>query len=487
MTASPAPASPTPGASARILVADDDETLLRTLTWILTENGYDVIPVTEPRALFERLDETGPDLLMLDIMMPKVDGLQLLARLKAHERWRDLPVLMISSMPPEEATVRSLGLGAADFVPKPFRVRELIARVQAHLRTGEALRRARETARSSVAMVDILHEVTDATRPDEIFQILTRRVGRLLDLARCSMVLAKEGGAEGVVVAAYEDPALRDLKIDLRKYPEILHALSAKQPVLVANVATDPLYAEIRRRWEWEGTRVPTRSAIAVPFQLRGGTCGVFFLRNNEGEPRLTEADARFADSVISKAVTAIEKGYDFAAALSDKQRYEQLATVDQLTGCLNRRALQEKLEAEVERARRYAFHLTLLLLDLDRFKHINDTRGHLAGDAVLRQVGAILREEVRSVDIVGRFGGEEFLVGLPNTAADGGLVFAERLRLRIADHPFAIANETLRVTVSIGVASFAAEGSSGVEDLFARADAALYRAKDAGRNLVRV
>jgi two-component system cell cycle response regulator len=480
-------APPAPVTSARILVADDDETLLRTLTWILSENGYDVVAVPEPRTLFERLDETAPDLLMLDIMMPKVDGLQLLARLKAHERWRDLPVLMISSMPPEEATVRSLGLGAADFVPKPFRVRELLARVQAHLRTGEALRRARDQARSSVAMVDILHEITDATRPDEIFQVLTRRVGRLLSLARCSMVLAQEGSSTGVVVAAYEDPALRDLKIDLTKYPEMSRALEIKKPVLVANVATDQLYALIRQRWEREGTRVPTRSAIAVPFQLRGGTSGVFFLRNNEGEARLTEADAQFANSVIQKAVAAIEKGYDMAAALSDKERYEQLATVDQLTGCLNRRALQEKLELELDRAQRYAFSLTILLLDLDRFKHINDTRGHLAGDAVLRQVGALLREEVRSVDIAGRYGGEEFVVGLPNTAEDGGLVFAERLRQRVADHPFAIGQETLRVTVSIGVAAFPGEGLQSLVDLLSRADTALYRAKHDGRNLVRL
>lgn len=480
-----APALPTP--SARILVADDDETLLRTLTWILSENGYDVVAVPEPRSLFERLEETAPDLLMLDIMMPKVDGLQLLARLKAHERWRDLPVLMISSMPPEEATVRSLGLGAADFVPKPFRVRELLARVQAHLRAGQVLRRAKDTARVSVAMVDILHEVTDATRPDEIFQVLTRRVGRLMGLARCSMVLAEAGSTTGLVVAAYEDPALRDLKVDLLKYPEILHALKIKQPVLVANVAADPLYAEIRQRWEREGTRVPTRSAIAVPFQLKGGRSGVFFLRNNEGEARLTEADAQFADSVIRKAVAAIERGYDMAAALSEKERYEQLATVDQLTGCLNRHALQERLKTELDRAQRYAFHLTILLLDLDRFKHINDTRGHLAGDAVLRQVGAILREDVRSVDIAGRFGGEEFVIGLPNTAEDGGLVFAERLRQHVADHPFGVGNETLRVTVSIGVATFPSAGVETLDDLLARADAALYRAKHDGRNLVRL
>ena len=468
-------------------MADDDETLLRTLTWILTENGYDVVAVPEPRSLFERLEETRPDLLMLDIMMPKVDGLQLLARLKEHERWRDLPVLMISSMPPEEATVRALGLGAADFVPKPFRVRELLARVQAHLRAGQTLRRARESARTHMAMVDILHEVTDAVKPDEIFQILTRRVGHLLGLSRCSMVLATRGSSTGMVVAAFDDPALRDLRVDLTKYPEIERALELGQPVLVSQVATDPLYAEIRKRWEREGTKVPTSSAIAVPFELRGGTSGVFFLRNHEGDARLTEADSQFAGTVIAKAVTAIEKGYDFAAALSAKERYEVLATVDPLTGCVNRRALHEKLEAEMDRARRYAFDLTILMIDLDRFKHINDSRGHLAGDAVLRQVGAILREEVRSVDIAARFGGEEFVVGLPNTAADGGLVFAERLRVRVADHPFVAGTHTLRVTISVGVASFPCEGVATAEELLGRADAALYRAKHEGRNLVRL
>src|SRR2546422_3226094 len=137
-------------------------------------------------------------------MMPKVDGLQLLERLKQDERYRDLPVLMVSSMPPEEATVRALGLGAADFISKPFRVRELLARVEAHIRVGRALAQAREEARSRAAMVDILHEVTDSLKPDEMYHILARRVARALNISKCSMVLAKPGDHQGVVVAAYE-------------------------------------------------------------------------------------------------------------------------------------------------------------------------------------------------------------------------------------------------------------------------------------------
>src|SRR5919199_2016498 len=133
----------------KILVADDDQALSRTLSWILKENGYDVFTAPGGEHLFEHLTAEQFDLLLLDIMMPKVDGLQLLQRVKADPRFKDLPVLMISSMPPEEAAVRSLGLGAADFIRKPFRVRELLARVQAQLRARAVLRAAREALRST--------------------------------------------------------------------------------------------------------------------------------------------------------------------------------------------------------------------------------------------------------------------------------------------------------------------------------------------------
>jgi two-component system cell cycle response regulator len=475
-----------PAGAARIMVADDDAALLETLEAILREHGYDVIPVLGGEDLLARLEETPPDLLMLDIMMPKVDGLQLLQQVKQHPRWRDLPVLMVSSMPPEEATVRSLGLGAADFVAKPFRVREMLARVDAHLRTGRALAQARQEARAKAETVEILREVTDSLRPDEIYHLLARRVARVLGVSRCSIVLAAAGEHRGVVVAAYEDPNLQNLEVDLRRYPEIERALTTGRTVLVSDVATDPLYAEVREAWRREGVRVATRSAIAVPFEVRRRIAGVCFLRTAAGDPLLTEADAAFAETVIRAAVSAIEKAYDFEATLSDKRRFEVLATTDPLTGCLNRRALEESLGQELDRARRYEFPVTVLMIDLDRFKSVNDTRGHLVGDAVLRQVGELLRREARSVDLVARYGGEEFVVVLPNTGSQGGLTFAERLRARIAGHDFSTGLEPLSLTVSIGVATFPAAGGESVEALLAAADQALYRAKHDGRNLVR-
>src|SRR5512145_3568780 len=155
----------------KILVADDDQALSRTLSWILKENGYDVVAIPGGEHLFEHLSADQFDLLLLDIMMPKVDGLQLLQRVKADARYKYLPVLMISAMPPEEATVRSLGLGANDFIPKPFRVRELLARVKAHLRAGRELNQARAEARSRSEMIEILREIASSLSPDEIYQI----------------------------------------------------------------------------------------------------------------------------------------------------------------------------------------------------------------------------------------------------------------------------------------------------------------------------
>ena len=475
------------GPATRVLVADDDASLVQTLTWILKENGYEVAVCPGGDGLFAKLEEVKPALLLLDIMMPKVDGLQLLERLKQDERYRDLPVLMVSSMPPEEATVRALGLGAADFISKPFRVRELLARVEAHIRVGRALAQAREEARSRAAMVDILHEVTDSLKPDEMYHILARRVARALNISKCSMVLAKPGDQQGVVVAAYENPMLRNLQIELSRYPEIRKAVSTGRLVLVEDVATDALYEDERRRWEREAIKVPTRSAVALPFWMKDQQIGVFFLRTTGDDPPLTRADAQFAETVIKTAVSAIEKAYDFESAVSDKQRLEKLASTDALTGCMNRRALADALAGELDRARRYNLALTIMLADLDRFKSINDTRGHIAGDSVLRQVGELLRREARSVDLVARYGGEEFVVVMPETSTQGAAIFAERVRSRVQNRDFADpGDDPVRVTISIGLATFPDDRVHSADSFVSLADQALYRAKNEGRNLVR-
>lgn len=173
---------------------------------------------------------------------------------------------------------------------------------------------------------------------------------------------------------------------------------------------------------------------------------------------------------------------------LEDKQKeLELLASHDSLTGLKNRRLALQLLEHEIERARRYRLPLCVLMIDIDHFKNVNDTYGHLVGDEVLRQFARILERNSRAVDIVGRYGGEEFVVGMPETGLDGALVFAERLRQSVEKHEFVITPKlTLRITCSIGVTQGEPE-TLDLDTLLALSDKALYQAKHDGRNRVGV
>ena len=470
----------------KIIVADDDQALSRTLSWILKDNGYDVVTVPGGENLIDHLLADQFDLLLLDIMMPKVDGLQLLERVKTDYRFKDLPVLMISSMPPEEATVRALGLGAADFISKPFRVRELLARVKAHLRTGRELNQARAEARSRTEMVDILQEVTATLKPDEIYQILVRRVARGLRISKCSILIGSAEDESGTVVAAYENPMLRNLRVDLRRYPEIQQGLKTGEVVLIQDVLTDPLYQAVRAEWEAEGIPVPTRSALALPFQLKGQQVGVFFLRTTAEDAPLNQQDVQFADQVIKAAVAALEKAYDLESAMDGQEQMRHLAETDPLTDTFNRRALSEKLVQEMERADRYQTVLTCLMVDIDSFKLINDEHGHLTGDRVLRSLANLLKREQRAVDVVARYGGEEFTVLLPETGPTGARIFAERILRRVAAHDFGEPGRPVHVTISIGVATYPDAKITDPESFLRLADANLYKAKADGRNRYR-
>lgn len=489
-------------ASARILIADDDPAVLESIGWLLKENGYDVARATDGRSCLEQMSERAPDLLLLDILLPDTEGYQLLERIKSEERWRDLPVLMLSSLPPEDASVRALGLGAVDFIRKPYRPKELLARVQAHLRHGAvfratrdalqrtelALHRAQEDAESRRKLVDILHEVTGDLSVTELYQLLVGRAARALGVSHCSVILAKAGTRTATVVAAVENPKITSLDVSLDRYPELEAALETGQPVLVEDIATHPLYEGVRQVWGLEGIEVSIRSVIALPFTVDRGAYGVFLVRRTRDQEPLGPADVEFAEAVITAAVAVIQRARMVEHTMADNARLEQLAQTDPLTQLLNRRALAETITAEMERATRYDSSLALLMIDLDHFKRVNDTYGHLIGDDVLRDIAQLLTEMVRGVDVVARYGGEEFLILLPETDDAGADAFAERVREAVATHTFSSRprEEGISITASIGVATFPAARIETVEDLFAQSDAALYRAKADGRNRVR-
>jgi two-component system cell cycle response regulator len=497
LPASPPPVTEALAAEARVLVADTDRAELSALCWLLRERGYAVTSVGDPQLLVDAPEQIGDaDLLVLDL-----EDRGLLRRIKEHERWRDVPVLVTTPTPTPEAAAAVLRDGAADCVAKPLRVAELLARVEAQLRLAHELRaarsalrdrevelqRAREDVASTQELVDIVHEVAGELSTTSIYRIIARRVARALDISRCSVVLASAGDAVGTVAVAHDDPSIRNLEIRLERYPEIMRALETGRPVLVEDAWEDALFADTVARWRSEGSDVQVRSVVALPFSLDRWRAGVLFLRTTRAERALTTSDVEFAEVVVNAAVAAIKRTYILESTRADNRRLEALATTDPLTRLLNRRALLERLSSEVDRSLRYGDVLTLLMVDVDHFKNINDSHGHLVGDAVLREIGSLLHASVRAVDVVARYGGEEFVIILPETPLEGALVFAERLRETIERHGFAgRGGAGLRLTASIGAATFPSPHVHSTEDLFARADEALYRAKSGGRNQVR-
>lgn len=465
---------------------DDDESLALALGSVLEAEGLRASILMSARSLLERLDGDRVDLVVLDLALPDVDGLTVLEDLKRHPVHRDLPVLVLSASPPGDTTVAALALGAADFMTKPFRPAELLARIRAHLRTGRALKEAREAARSADQLADILAEITASLSPAEIYQALVRRIATGLKISRCSIVLDDQNGETATVVAAFENPALRHLTVELKRYPEILGPMETQAPLLIRDVPSDPFFAATREHWRLEGRIVPTTSIAAIPFRIHAQRPGVFFLRTTGDDDPLSEPDLGFATRVIAAAATVLDKAYDFEDAIRRQDEMRHLAETDPLTGLYNRRAFRERLERVMGRVQRSGSVLSCLMLDIDLFKHLNDTYGHELGDRVLVELAEILKREQRTMDVLARLGGEEFVVLLPETGLRGARIYAERVLRRVSGATLGTAENPVQITVSVGIATYPDDRVTDPDSLLRLADANLLRAKADGRNRYR-
>jgi two-component system cell cycle response regulator len=366
---------------------------------------------------------------------------------------------------------------------------EEVEKLRASLRKAESeVQRLLDEAAARGALVDILHEVMGSLSMGELFHMLARRLARALNLSHSSVIFAQSGDRVGTVASAHEDPQLENLQVELDRYPEIEAALSSEKPILIPDIWHSGRYKALREAWQRDGSVISVRSIIALPFRLDHDRTGVFLLRRTADKPPLNEGDAEFAETVIKSAMKAMQRAHLVEVTKADNARLEQLSRTDPLTQLLNRRALHLQLATEVERVRRYNAPLSVLMIDVDGFKGVNDTYGHHAGDAVLVELSLLLGRAARSVDTVARYGGDEFVIAVPETGETGAMAFAERIRDKIASHLFEIGQATpLRLTVSIGVADFPVPKVETAEDLLECADRALYRAKAAGRNLVSV
>jgi len=290
----------------RLVILDPDLSLGRTLIRVLREHGFDVVAVPDVSELEAAFADGPTELLLVDIVAAGEDAASEVTRLRAA-RVPAPGLLVLSSRPPEADVYRALETGPQDFIAKPFRVHELVARVKAQLRARQEAHDP-QAGRVARTPANVMADVTTGLTTTEIFQLLVRRVAQGLRIPRCSIILAKPGENHGIVVAAYEDPSIQALPVDLTRYPELRRALDTGEVVHVEDVATDPIYETVRDAWRADGVPVPLRSAIAIRFELRGEPAGVFFLRTTASDAPLDQRDVGFAREIVDAAVRTLER-----------------------------------------------------------------------------------------------------------------------------------------------------------------------------------
>jgi diguanylate cyclase (GGDEF)-like protein len=392
------------------------------------------------------------------------------------------PVFVLVGAGRVSAATEALLAGARDVLIAPIHLPELRARLDIHIRLRTEVREAQEALRARDLLFDIFQEVSSALRADEIFQTLVRRVGQAFGLSHCSFVLTTPGDDKGRVVAVYENPSIRDLRVDLARYPEIQEAIRTQRPVVIHDVHEHPLFASIRQHWSQQKLEVNVQAAVALPVFVQGRAAGVFFLRTEKDDPQLRTADVAFANTIAQAAARVLENEERRSAIY---RRQISAGTTDEMTGCASLDALDRRMRDEFERARRYSLHFALVLIDIDRLRDINERLGQAAGDRVLGEIGAILQRELRAPDFVARYGGDEFACVLPETDGPGGRHFIERLRQVLSRHTFADLGPSKTPAISAGVVSFPHPGVLRAEDLFTFAESALQQSKEAPDRIV--
>ncbi len=454
----------------RILLVGDAGARPDGLERFLVRGGFQVTEAAYPPPGPDRPEPQPPDLLILSIAAKEAGLAETVRDLATAARFAGAPVIVLLADGGADAVADALQAGAQDAMAGPVHFGELRARIDADLRLRHDLSEAQEALRTRDLLFDIFQEVSAALRADEIFQTLVRRVGHAFGLTHCSFVLTAPGEDKGRVVAVYENPAIRDLRVELDRYPEIQEAIRTERPVLIPDVHEHPLFETIRRRWTQHRIAVNVQSAVALPVFVQGRAAGAV-----QGDPQLRPQDVAFANTIAQAAARVLENEERRAAIY---RRQISAGVTDVLTGCASLDALDRRLRDEFERARRYSLRFALVVIDVDRLRDINERLGQQAGDRVLAELGAMMQREIRAPDFVARYGGDEFALVLPETDTQGGRHFVERLRQVLARHTFPDLPRGQVPSLTAGVVAFPHTEVLRPEDLFTQVEVALERGK---------
>jgi diguanylate cyclase (GGDEF)-like protein len=655
---------------SKILLVDDTPANLHILSKMLSDRGHKVRAVTDGFLAIKSAQAAPPDLILLDISMPEMDGFETCRRLKSDPATSDIPIIFISAMGQTEDKVRGFEVGGVDYISKPFQVDEVLVRVQNHLTIYNLQQKLQEANQRLLCDVDKLKQMEASEREqrivaetfreiatticsnldlDSVLDMILFEISKLItyDCVNISMI-DEHGNAHIERQFGYEKfltpDQIQSFKLPVTTTPYLQYMVDSGQPYIISDIST-------RSDWAVQPGKEWVKSYLGAPICIKGIVVGFFNLESrhpgfyqfdqtelmisfasqagiaienarlySDAQRRVEElsilneisqlissttnlaqvtelvyqqvnrlVDAYFfviavynaekdewgslyvrragirlgnfifktgegiggyvinnrkplflsdsnavdeflsmtgRESVISKPCSSmmvplifsnnvigvigvqhdmVENAFtknDFALFCSigaqvaiwiENARLfsemEKLAITDTLTGINNRRQLFILAQQELDRAQRYGHDLSLIIMDIDHFKKVNDDYGHPAGDEVLCALTQLCLQNLRMVDTIGRYGGEEFLILMPETSHQDALDGAGRLLQKIQNMTFCFDNQQTSITASMGIASLGIERKKGqkitLDKLIKRADEALYTAKTTGRNRI--
>jgi two-component system cell cycle response regulator len=451
--------------TARVLVVDDVPANVKLLEARLSAEYFDVTTAfsgAEALALCERAE---CDIVLLDVMMPDMDGFEVCRKLKSNPATHHIPVVMVTALDQPSDRVKGLEAGADDFLTKPVSDIALISRVRSLSRL--------KMVTDELRMRAVTSKEIGIQSPEREAVTETGKQGKIL------IVDDRKSAYERMVVML---SAEHTVEVEPDPNEALFHAAEGEFDLLIVSLGLQNfdglrLCSQVRSLERTRGVPILIVSeADNNQRVVRGLEIGVndYLIRPID------------KNEMLARVRTQIKKKRYTERLRDNAHKSIEMAITDGLTGLHNRRYMETHLAALVEQAAQRGKPISVLVLDIDFFKSINDGHGHDAGDDVLREFALRIRKSIRNIDLACRYGGEEFVVVLPETDMAVATMVAERLRRRIASEPFAIQDgaRNLDVTISIGIAAL--DGASdNAAAILKRADTALYRAKRDGRNRV--
>jgi diguanylate cyclase (GGDEF)-like protein len=447
-------------APARVLVVDDDR-LLRELVRDSIRDLAVVECLESAERALEALARAPADLVISDLSMPGLSGMGLLERVRREYPGTDF--VLLTGHATVESAVDALRMGASDYLIKPIQTQEL-ALVVERILAGRRLLVENERLQDELRTLEACRALLRCLEPGEVYAVTLDLVLRGLPCRRGLAQFRRTGlpGAEGLAFRGFEEDLVGRLREMIAAKP--LDARADREPRIVSEGGLLSLLRE---------AGVHAARALVVPVRGSDTELGVLWLLEDE---------VPFEEALLARVRLVAAHA---ELALSNAERYhraKERAFLDDVTEAYNARFLLQATEHEIQRADRYGKELSVLFLDLDRFKLVNDRHGHLVGSEVLRRLSRVLQECIRQVDTLARYGGDEFTILLVDTGGADAMAIAERIRRTVAETLFEGGDTPIRLTISIGVATYPhhARDRDGLLDA---ADKAMYRAKSRGRN----